>query len=286
MAIIAYKNYKKECLKRRLRRQLVNNKKEMSLKELLNLKFDKLEKLFIQAGIDTVYVEDVFLAIVLIFVISIGISLIFNMGVFAILIPIVLIGIGLGYIKAKAQKRINTINKQFCDSLDDIGDDLRINRNLYIAIKNSLPSMGSPLKEEFELVCKNVESNIDIIDALQMFADRIGNSIIQSWVDAIIFASEKKSNVADVCKKYNKKIKQRLRAGENVKAKLQGIKFTVVLILFILIGMIILFYSTTPEFIGFLSTGKGKLVTIYATISITVTTIYIFNKIDKEVADI
>lgn len=286
MAFVAYKNYKKEQLRRNLRRKLQSSKKDDSLKDLLNLRFNKLEKMFVRAGIDTIYIDDVVLCIVAFFIVILGISMIFDFGIFIIIIPILLVGIGIGSIKRRAEKRISLINKQFCDSLDDIGDDLRVNRNLYISIKNSLPSMQSPLREEFELVCKKVESNVDIVVALQSFADRTGNNMIQGWVDAIIFASEKKSNVSDVCKIYNRKIKQRLRTAESVKAKLQGVKFMAIMILGILLSMIVMFYSTTPEFYSFLITPMGKGGAIYTAISITITTVFIFNTIDKEVNDV
>lgn len=286
MSFIAYKNYKREELRRSLRRQLLTNQKEISLKELLNLRLDKLEKIFIQAGYDTIFVEDVFLVMVLIVVICIGSSLVFSHGIFIIIVPITLLGVAAGVIGNKATKRVAKLNSQFCDSLDDMGDDLRINHNLFLAIKNSLPSMKSPLHEEFEEVCKNVESNIDIIVALQKFADRTGNNIIQGWVDAVVFASEKKSNVGDVCKIYNRKIKERLRNGERVRGRLNGIKAVSLMILGILGGMILMFYSTSPIFAVFLTSPLGVGTSIYTFISIVVTTLFIFGKINKEYADI
>ena len=286
MAFVAYKNYNKQMLQRTLKRQVLATQKDLALKDTLNIKFTKLEKYFIQAGIDSIYIEDVFLFLILLTIVILGISIFFNFGIFMIILPLCLVGGGIGFVKKKASKRIDLINKQFCESLDDIGDDLRINRNIYISIKNSLPTMQSPLKEEFELVCQNVDSNIDIINSLQIFSDRINTNIVQGWVDAVIFASEKKSNVSDVCKKYNKKIKKRLRTGDAIKGKLEGVKFMSLMILAILGGMIIMFYSTSPEFMEFLDTRLGVGVALYTVISIIVTTLFIFNKIDKEVSDI
>jgi len=287
MSFIGYKNYKKQILRKNLRRTISSQKnKEISLKDIFNIKFNKVEILFLQAGIDTIYIEDALLVSVFIVVLAIGSSAIFSYGIFAVLIPITFIGFGVAFLKSKASKRVKQINEQFCEALDDIGDDLRINRNLYLSIKNTLPTLKSPLKEEFELVCQNVESNIDVIVALKNFSDRIGTSVIEGWVDAIIFASEKQSNTADVCKKYNVKIRDRLRTNEKIQTQLKSIKVTSVMILFMLGGMIISFYSQNPEYIDFLKGGLGTVIGIYAAISVLVSTLFIFNKIDKEASQI
>lgn len=284
LCVYATKIYKKNELKLKLQRQLVanfKNKNKISIFKILNIRMTKLEKMFIKADIKNVDIEKIIFSFIVFMLCSLLLNIYFNIGLLLLILPIAIIGIGVFFLNKKASDRINAINTQFTYSLQDFADELRVNSDLYNAIKSSIDSANSPLKEELQIICSKVETNVDIIQALKEFADRTDSSAINSWVDAIIFANDKSSNTSEVCINCSKKLKERIRKNNSIKTKLDSLK-TLAIILMSIFSLILLgMYNYFPGFSHFLETTLGKVIFVYTALSYTVTTTYIFRKIDK-----
>ncbi|NFE18704.1 secretion system protein F [Clostridium botulinum] len=284
MCFILYKEYRVNKIQNDLKRQLADKsrKEKFSILKFFNINIEKIERKFLKAGINA-DVENIIFSYLLIATLILIIGIIINNTILSLIVPIVLGAIGYAYIEHKGTNRVIEINKQFINALIDIGDYLRIDSNLSNAIKNVTPNVAYPLKGEFIYIIKEIDSNTNILDALKHFDYRVNSTVVNTWVDSMLFANDKRANVSDLCIKHSAKVRKRLTQNEKLNAKLSGLKFISIMIMIILLGMAFMMFGSSPEFKDFLHEPFGRVLALITGISYTVTTVFIFRKINKEV---
>jgi tight adherence protein B len=285
----SYKVYKKQKLIRRLQRQMIAPKsKSFSLLDTLgyNRLLNDIDELFRRAGLSKINAEDAFLSFIVILSIVFAMLTVTGTGWLSVVLPAVLaiaVPWSLGMI---GTARHNKLNRQFSDIAQDMADHLKLIPNLENALREVVETAEQPLRGELEKILHKMDLGIGIIPALKDFARGSESSMIDFWVDSIIFAYQMRASVADVCEEVSKKIRMRMKQNAQVSTKLTEIKSMMFAIAGIMLAMIFLIYSSSPEYLNSFNTTGGKIALIYTIASYVGSTLYILRRINKEVTEL
>jgi tight adherence protein B len=182
--------------------------------------------------------------------------------------------------------RHNKLNKQFAEAVQDMADQLKLVPNLENAIRETAQITDQPLHGELEKILHKLDTGIGIIPALKDFARDSESTMIDFWVDSIVFAYQMRASVADVCEEVSKKTRTRLKQNNQVATKLSEIKSMMLSIAGIMIALMFMVYSSSPEYLNSFDTLWGKIALIYTVISYAGSTLYILNRTNKEATEI
>lgn len=285
----SYKAYKKQKLIERLQRQMVAPQaKPFSLLELLgyNKTVDKFRELLRKAGLAKINAEDALLSLTVLSVILFAVLNIAGMGWLSFLLPVGLIIVIPWVLNMIGTSRHNKLNKQFAEAVQDMADQLKLVPNLENAIRETAQITDQPLHGELEKILHKLDTGIGIIPALKDFARDSESTMIDFWVDSIVFAYQMRASVADVCEEVSKKTRTRLKQNNQVATKLSEIKSMMLSIAGIMIALMFMVYSSSPEYLNSFDTLWGKIALIYTVISYAGSTLYILNRTNKEATEI
>jgi tight adherence protein B len=285
----SYKAYKKQKLIERLQRQMVAPQaKPFSLLELLgyNKTVDKFRELLRKAGLAKINAEDALLSLTVLSVILFAVLNIAGMGWLSFLLPVGLIIVIPWVLNMIGTSRHNKLNKQFAEAVQDMADQLKLVPNLENAIRETAQITDQPLHGELEKILHKLDTGIGIIPALKDFARDSESTMIDFWVDSIVFAYQMRASVADVCEEVSQKTRTRLKQNNQVATKLSEIKSMMLSIAGIMIALMFMVYSSSPEYLNSFDTLWGKIALIYTVISYAGSTLYILNRTNKEATEI
>ncbi|AEE97562.1 type II secretion system F family protein [Mahella australiensis] len=285
----SYKAYKKQKLIERLQRQMVAPQaKPFSLLELLgyNKTVDKFRELLRKAGLAKINAEDALLSLTVLSVILFAVLNIAGMGWLSFLLPIGLIIVIPWVLNMIGTSRHNKLNKQFAEAVQDMADRLKLVPNLENGIRETAQITDQPLHGELEKILHKLDTGIGIIPALKDFARDSESTMIDFWVDSIVFAYQMRASVADVCEEVSQKTRTRLKQNNQVATKLSEIKSMMLSIAGIMIALMFMVYSSSPEYLNSFDTLWGKIALIYTVISYAGSTLYILNRTNKEATEI
>ena len=285
----SYKAYKKQKLIERLQRQMVAPQvKPFSLLELLgyNKTVDKFRELLRKAGLAKINAEDALLSLTVLSVILFAVLNIAGMGWLSFIPPIGLIIVIPWVLNMIGTSRHNKLNKQFAEAVQDMADQLKLVPNLENAIRETAQITDQPLHGELEKILHKLDTGIGIIPALKDFARDSESTMIDFWVDSIVFAYQMRASVADVCEEVSQKTRTRLKQNNQVATKLSEIKSMMLSIAGIMIALMFMVYSSSPEYLNSFDTLWGKIALIYTVISYAGSTLYILNRTNKEATEI
>lgn len=285
----SYKAYKKQKLIERLQRQMVAPQaKPFSLLELLgyNKTVDKFRELLRKAGLAKINAEDALLSLTVLSVILFAVLNIAGMGWLSFLLPVGLIIVIPWVLNMIGTSRHNKLNKQFAEAVQDMADQLKLVPNLENAIRETAQITDQPLHGELEKILHKLDTGIGIIPALKDFARDSESTMVDFWVDSIVFAYQMRASVADVCEEVSQKTRTRLKQNNQVATKLSEIKSMMLSIAGIMIALMFMVYSSSPEYLNSFDTLWGKIALIYTVISYAGSTLYILNRTNKEATEI
>jgi tight adherence protein B len=285
----SYKNYKKQKLIQRLQRQMITQQaKPFSLLEMLGYEkvVAKTGELLRRAGFAKLNPEDTLLSFIVILVLIFAVLTIAGAGLFSLIIPVLLAVVVPWTLSMIATSRYNKLNRQFADAAQDMADYLKLVPNLENAIREVSATADNPLRGELEKVLHKLDLGIGMIPALKDFAVESESTMIDFWVDSIVFAYQMRASVADVCEQVSKKVKARLKQNAQVSAKMSEIKSMMYSIGGVMVALLVMVYSSSPEYLNSFNTLWGQIALIYTIVSYTGSTLYILHRINKEVSSL
>ncbi len=287
--IHAYKEYRKEKLIKRLERQLVvQRERQFSIAELLgyNKLIERIGYRLTRAGLAKLNAEDTFLSFIVILTLVFAATTIMGLGWYSVVIVAVLAVFIPRLINMIGTRRHAKLNKQFAEAAQDIADYLKISPNLENAIRKVAEEADQPLRGGLNKILYKLDIGIGLIPALTDFSKESESMMIDFWVDSIIFAHQMRASVADVCEEVSKKINVRLKQNQQVSTKLTEIKTMMFGIAGVMAGLIFFIFSSSPEFTAALKTPIGKSVLIYTIVSYVGATLFVLQRINKEVSEL
>jgi len=288
--IYSYREYRKQKLIRRLERQMVapRAKRSFSLLEALgyNNLITDISDLLNRAGLSRINAEDAFLTFVVLDVLVFAALVILGFGWLSAVVPVILVFAVPWFLNMVGVRRHVKLNHQFAEAAQDIADYLKIVPNLENAIRKVAEEMDQPLRGELNKILHKVDTGIHLLSALRDFAKTSESTMIEFWVDSIVFAYQMRASVADVCEEVSKKIKQRMKQNAQVSTKLTEIKVMMLGIAGVMASIMLFIFSSSPEFSAAFNTTIGKIVLAYTIASYAGSTLYILRRINKEVSEL
>lgn len=288
--IYSYREYRKQRLIRRLERQMVapRAKRSFSLLEALgyNNLITDISDLLNRAGLSRINAEDAFLTFVVLDVLVFAALVILGFGWLSAVVPVILVFAVPWFLNMVGVRRHVKLNHQFAEAAQDIADYLKIVPNLENAIRKVAEETDQPLRGELNKILHKVDTGIHLLSALRDFAKTSESTMIEFWVDSIVFAYQMRASVADVCEEVSKKIKQRMKQNAQVSTKLTEIKTMMFGIAGVMAGIMFFIFSSSPEFSAAFNTPVGKIALAYTIASYAGSTLYILRRINKEVSEL
>jgi tight adherence protein B len=285
----SYKNYKRQKLIQRLQRQMVTQQaKPFSLLEMLGYEnaVEKTRELLRRAGFAKLNPEDTLLSFIVILTMIFALLTVAGAGWLSIVIPALLAVAAPWILSMIATSRYNKLNRQFADAAQDMADHLKLVPNLENAIREVAATADNPLRGELEKILYKLDLGIGMIPALKDFAAESESTMIDFWVDSIVFAYQMRASVADVCEQVSKKVKARLKQNAQVSAKMSEIKSMMFSIGGVMIALLVMIYSSSPDYLNSFNTFWGQIALIYTIVSYAGSTLYILQRINKEVSSL
>jgi tight adherence protein B len=288
--IHSYREYRKQKLIRLLERQMVapRAKRSFSLLEALgyNNLITDISNLLNRAGLSRINAEDAFLTFVVLDILIFAAMVMLGFGWLSAVVPAVLVFAVPWFLNMVGTRRHVKLNHQFAEAVQDIADHLKIVPNLENAIRKVAEETDQPLRGELNRILHKVDTGINLLTALRDFARTSESTMIDFWVDSIVFAYQMRASVADVCEEVSKKIKQRMKQNAQVSTKLTEIKTMMFGIAGVMAGIMFFIFSSSPEFSAAFNTIVGKVALAYTTASYAGSTLYILRRINKEVSEL
>lgn len=288
--IYSYREYRKQKLIRRLERQMVapRAKRSFSLLEALgyNNLITDISDLLNRAGLSRINAEDAFLTFVVLDVLVFAALVMLGFGWLSAVVPVILVFAVPWFLNMVGVRRHVKLNHQFAEAAQDIADYLKIVPNLENAIRKVAEETDQPLRGELNKILHKVDTGIHLLSALRDFAKTSESTMIEFWVDSIVFAYQMRASVADVCEEVSKKIKQRMKQNAQVSTKLTEIKTMMFGIAGVMAGIMFFIFSSSPEFSAAFNTPVGKIALAYTIASYAGSTLYILRRINKEVSEL
>jgi tight adherence protein B len=288
--IYSYREYRKQKLIRLLERQMVapRAKRSFSLLEALgyNNLITDISNLLNRAGLSRINAEDAFLTFVVLDTLIFAAMVMLGFGWLSAVVPAVLVFAVPWFLNMIGTRRHVKLNHQFAEAVQDIADHLKIVPNLENAIRKVAEETDQPLRGELNRILHKVDTGIHLLTALRDFARTSESTMIDFWVDSIVFAYQMRASVADVCEEVSKKIKLRMKQNAQVSTKLTEIKTMMFGIAGVMAGIMFFIFSSSPEFSAAFNTIVGKVALAYTTASYAGSTLYILRRINKEVSEL
>jgi tight adherence protein B len=288
--IYSYREYRKQKLIRRLERQMVapRAKRSFSLLEALgyNNFISSISDLLNRAGLSRINAEDAFLSFVVLNALIFAVMVMLGFGWLSAVVPVVLIFAVPWFLNMIGTRRYTKLNRQFAEAVQDIADYLKIMPNLENAIRKVAKETDQPLRGELNKILHKVDTGINLLTALRDFARSSESTMIEFWVDSIVFAYQMRASVADICEEVSKKIKVRMKQNAQVSTKLTEIKTMMFGIAGVMSGIMFFIFSSSPQFAAVFNTVIGKIALGYTIASYAGSTLYILRRINKEVSEL
>jgi len=153
-------------------------------------------------------------------------------------------------VKRKEKERIQRFNEMLPDMLTTIIGSLRAGFSFNQSLQTVVEESASPIKEEIELVLKEMQYGVSIEDALYHLKERVPSTDLDLMIQAILIQRQVGGNLATVLEKIVETIRDRTKIQRQVstltaQGRLSGI---VIGLLPIILGLVI--YWIEPDYIG------------------------------------
>ncbi len=167
-----------------------------------------------------------------------------------------IVGFVIGYfipifwIKKKQQERMRRFNEGLSDMITTVVGSLRAGFSFPQALKTVVEEAHSPIKEEMEIVLREMQYGSSIEEALTSLKERMPSEDLDLMIQAILIQRQVGGNLATVLDKIVQTIRDRTRIQQQIltltaQGRLSGI---VIGLLPIILAIVI--YFIEPDYIG------------------------------------
>lgn len=175
-------------------------------------------------------------------------------------IVFLVVGVVLGYmfpkwwLKRKQQQRVLKFNDGLPDMISTVVGSLRAGFSFGQSLKAVVEEADSPIKEEIEMVLKEMQYGSSLEESLQELKDRMPSEDLELMIQAILIQKQVGGNLATVLDTIVQTIRDRNRIQRQIltltaQGRLSGI---IIGLLPIVLGFVI--YLIEPDYIGTLFT--------------------------------
>lgn len=205
------------------------------------------------------------------------ISVVIVLGVFLGLpMPMVaLLGAGAAVIRIflisrRREWREQALERQLEGALLDMTAVLWTNPSLKEAIMAAQDGVQGPLREELDVVLREIDCGEGIDQALLSLKVRHKSSALKMAVSAMIICRETGGNLAQVLERAASLIRMRLLLKSEITALTSQQKTTAIAISLMPIGFLLLTQILNPGYLNYLFTPMGTFLLLYAVVSMGV----------------
>lgn len=154
------------------------------------------------------------------------------------------------WLRKKQKQRINKFNSTLPDMITTVVGSLRSGFSFPQALKTVVEEADAPMKEEMEIVLREMQYGSSIEEALDSLKERMPSEDLELMIEAILIQRQVGGNLATVLDKIVETIRDRMRIQRQIltltaQGRLSG---TVIGLLPIILGIVI--YFIEPDYIG------------------------------------
>lgn len=168
------------------------------------------------------------------------------------------------YLGKKQKERLNAFNDSLPDMITTIVGSLRAGFSFPQALKTVVEEANSPIKEEMEVVLREMQYGSSIEDSLQGLKERMPSEDLDLMIQAILIQRQVGGNLATVLDKIVETIRDRTKIQRQIvtltaQGRLSGI---VIGLLPVILGFVL--YLIEPDYIGTLFTNVIGIIMLSA----------------------
>jgi len=197
--------------------------------------------------------------------------------------PVILRAIAFRILDALALRRQRVLEAQFRQFLLSLALHMKVVSSFQAALIKTAAETEKPLSGYIERAVHGInggESTEDAISTLKA----IPSVYVRTWVDCVVFAVRIKGDLSALCTRTAKRLTAKLKMADKVAAQSMQSKALMIALGGMLLFLVVTTMATNPEFIAFYTAPLGMAVASGAVLMIVFATLYVFEKIDKEMS--
>ncbi|MCR2823188.1 type II secretion system F family protein [Lederbergia panacisoli] len=197
------------------------------------------------------------------------ISIAFFAGFFYLLknsIVILIFGVLFGFvlpkliIKSKQKKRLRKFNDYLPEMISTAVNALRAGFSFFQALKNVMEESPSPVKEELEIVLKEMQYGTTVEEALNRLKDRMPSEDLDLMIQAIVIQRQVGGNLAMVLEKIVHTIRERISIQGQIRTLTAQGKMSGTVVALLPVGLAGILFLVNPSYMIVLFTNPIGLV--------------------------
>jgi tight adherence protein B len=154
------------------------------------------------------------------------------------------------YVKKKQRDRVRKFNEYLPDLISSIVSGLRAGFSFPQALKNVAEESQSPLKEEIEIMLREMQYGSTLEEALNGLKERMPSEDLDLMVQAILIQRQVGGNLATVLDSIVDTIRGRIKLQRDIKTLTAQGRLSGMVIGFLPVILGLLLYMIEPEYIG------------------------------------
>ncbi len=154
------------------------------------------------------------------------------------------------YVRKKVKDRIQRFNEGLEDTITTIIGSLRAGFSFAQALKTVTEEADPPIRDEMELVLKEMQYGVNMEEALLHLRDRMPSADLDLLVQAVLIQRQVGGNLAVVLETIVRTIRERNRIQRQVKTLTAQGRLSGMVIGLLPIGLAFVLYLIEPEYIG------------------------------------
>lgn len=154
------------------------------------------------------------------------------------------------YLKKKERERIAKFNESLSDMITTVVGSLRAGFSFPQALKTVVEEADSPIKEEMEVVLKEMQYGSSLEDSLNDLKERLPSEDLDLMIQAILIQRQVGGNLATVLDKIVETIRDRTKIQRQIKTLTAQGRLSGIVIGLLPILLAIVLYLIEPQYIG------------------------------------
>lgn len=197
--------------------------------------------------------------------------------------PVILRAVAFRVLDALALRRQRALEAQFRQFLLSLALHLKVTPSFQAALVKAAAETEKPLSVYVERAVRGVKGGESTEDAISTLK-AIPSVYVRTWVDCVVFAVRIKGDLSALCVRTAKRLTAKLKMADKVAAQATQSKALMVALGGMLLFLVVTTMATSPEFVKFYTSPLGMAVASAAVLTIVFATLYVFEKIDKEMS--
>lgn len=239
-------------------------RQRMKEKVLTKQKSDRLEQMISRSGVTMAPEEYVMFQWIAALLLGGLLYLILSHILFAVVGFIIGYNIPKFWIKRQEQKRFKKFNDGLEDMIMTVIGSLRAGFSFAQALKTVVDESDAPMKDEIELLLKEMQYGTSMEDALEHLKERMPSEEMDLLVQAVLIQRQVGGNLAVVLETIVRTIRDRNKIQRQVKTLTAQGRMSGWVIGLLPFGLSIILYLIQPSYIGILFTKPIGLILVGA----------------------